>query len=110
VAWKVIVRGITVTSIAGYFSDLVVPFGFYFLLCAAELQMPRLRGWRTKAAVTFAVPAVAETCQFFGIPVLGSTFDPVDYLMYGAGALLAALVDVRVLPKHLPRWNDVPTS
>ena len=76
-----------------YFSDLILPFGGYFLLCAAEFKLLILRHWKPKLLISFLVPALAEIFQFFDIPVLGSTFDPLDYLMYGFGAISAAIID-----------------
>lgn len=95
-----------------YFSDLVIPFGFYFLcreelhLCATGLQMPILRRWEANWAIAFLAPSIAETCQYFGIPVLGSTFDPLDYVMYGIGAMLAVVVDTQVFFRIFDFWNE----
>lgn len=88
-----------------YFSDLVLPFGAYFLFCSSELSFPILKDWKVKTGFTFLLPAAAETCQYFGLPVLGSTFDPLDYLMYGAGALMAALVDVQLFTRIFKFWR-----
>jgi len=88
-----------------YFSDSVLPFGFYFLLCADEQWLPFIRRWQAKLALAFLAPSVAETCQYFGIAVLGSTFDPLDYLMYGLGALAAVLVDIQVFPRAFSFWS-----
>jgi hypothetical protein len=88
-----------------YFSDLVLPFGCYFLLCADELWMPILGRWEAKSASAFLIPSIAETCQYFGIPVLGSTFDPLDYLMYGIGAISAAVVDTQVFSRIFDFWT-----
>ena len=88
-----------------YFSDFILPFGCYFLLCASELYIPILRRWEAKFAIAFLIPSIAETCQYFGIPVLGSTFDPLDYFMYGIGALSAAVVDVQVFPQVFDFWT-----
>ena len=82
---------------SSYFSDLVMPFAAYFLLCASEARMPWYKPWQVKLALAIFVPAIAETAQYFGIPVLGSTFDPLDYCMYLVGATAAALVDVQVV-------------
>ena len=87
-----------------YFSDFIIPFGFYFLLCLYELHVPLLRRWETKFAIAFLLPFIAETCQYFGAPVLGSTFDPLDYLMYAIGALSAAVVDVQVFSRVFDFW------
>jgi hypothetical protein len=113
-----------------YFSDFILPFGFYFLLCASELQMPILRGWEpllplpeflsknksrlqmpilrrweAKLAIAFLIPSIAETCQYFGIPVLGATFDLLDYFMYGIGALSAVVVDTQVFSRVFDFWT-----
>jgi hypothetical protein len=88
-----------------YFSDVIIPFGFYFLLCLTEQHVPVLRHWEVKLAIAFLTPSIAETCQYFGIPVLGSTFDPLDYLMYGIGALSAAVVDVQVFSRVFDFWT-----
>lgn len=88
-----------------YFSDFILPLGFYFLLCASELQLPGLRRWETKLAIAFLMPAFAETCQYFKISILGSTFDPLDYLMYGAGAILAVVLDTQVFSRILNFWG-----
>ncbi len=87
-----------------YFSDLILPFGCYFLLCAAEINLPILRHWGSKLVISFLVPALDETFQFFDIPVLGSTFDPLDFLMYAFGAISAAIIDTRVFPRIFKFW------
>lgn len=88
-----------------YFSDFILPFGCYFLLCAAELQMPILRRLEVKLAIAFLMPSVAETCQYYGIPVLGSTFDLLDYFMYGIGAISAVIVDTQVFSRIFDFWT-----
>jgi hypothetical protein len=88
-----------------YFSDLILPFGCYFLLCMDEQKMPILRRWEAKFAIAFLVPSIAETCQYFGLPVLGPTFDPLDYFMYGIGAMSAAIVETQVFPRKFDFWT-----
>jgi hypothetical protein len=88
----------------GYFSDLVLPFGYYFLLSLNELHIPILRRWEVKSAIVFLMAAIAETCQYFGIPVLGATFDALDYLMYAIGAVSAAVVDTQVFSRVFDFW------
>ena len=92
-----------------YFSDFILPFTFYFLLCGLE-QIPLLRRWEAKFAIAFLIPSIAETCQYFGVPVLGSTFDPLDYLMYGLGALSAAIVDTQVFSRIFGFWSKEKTD
>jgi hypothetical protein len=43
--------------------------------------------------------------QYFGVYALASVFDPLDYLMYGIGVLLAAFVDRAILRCTLPGWD-----
>lgn len=88
-----------------FFSDLALPFGYYFLLRMVEPKVPVLRRWEAKAAVSILLPSIAETCQYFGIPVLGSTFDPLDYLMYAVGAFAAALLDRLVFSRVFDFWS-----
>lgn len=87
-----------------YFSDVVVPFGAYFLLCQAETRTPLLRDWRAKALAVLGVSSLAEVMQSFGVPMLGSTFDPLDFAMYGAGVALAVAADRMLLTPLLPGW------
>ena len=88
-----------------YFSDFIIPFGCYFLLYLSELHIPILRRWEVKFAIAFLIPSIAETCQYFGVPVLGSTFDPLDYFMYGIGALSAVVVDTQVFSRVFDFWT-----
>lgn len=89
---------------SSYFSDLVMPFGFYFLMCLNEPHWPLFRRWDTKAGAVFLMASTAETLQYLGVPLLGSTFDPLDYAMYAIGAISAAIVDVQVFSRTLAFW------
>ena len=72
-----------------YFSDFIIPFGFYFLLCANEFSTPILRHWAVKALLIFAGTTIAEIGQYFNVYAFGTTFDPADILMYGLGVMTA---------------------
>lgn len=87
-----------------YFSDIVVPFGMYFLLCLNDVYFLFLRDWRVKAVLVFSVASSTEVMQAFGVPLLGQTFDPLDFVMFGVGVLLAALVDRSLFDRHLRWW------
>jgi len=84
-----------------YFSDLILPFGFYFLLSINEASIPVLRQWYVKAGIIFSLATITEIGQLFGLYVLGVTFDPIDILMFGAGVLIAAFVDVKIFAPNL---------
>ena len=88
-----------------YFSDFILPFTCYFLLCMPAPNIPILRRWEVKFALAFLFPAIAETCQYFGIPVLVVTFDLLDYVMYGLGALTAVVVDTQVFARVFDFWT-----
>ena len=81
------------TLSASYFSDLALPFGFYFLLTLSEEKTEFLRKWWVKAGIVFLMATFAEVGQYFGLYILGWTFDGIDIVMYAAGVLLAAFVD-----------------
>ena len=89
-----------------YFSDFILPFGAYFLLSLQEITISVFRKWYVKASLIFALTTLAEICQFFGIEVLGVTFDPFDILMYGIGVSVAVLIDVKVFTKYLGFWAN----
>ncbi len=91
---------------SSYFSDIVIPFGYYFLLCLTESQWPFFSRWETKSASVFLLASAAETLQYFGVSVLGSTFDPLDYIMYGIGAISAAVVDTQVFARAFGFWTS----
>ena len=86
-----------------YFSDIVIPFGMYFLLFMADVHIRFLRDWRVKAMLVFGVASSTELMQAFGVPLLGRTFDPLDFVMFGAGVLLAILTDRFLFDRFLPR-------
>ena len=88
-----------------YFSDIVVPFGMYFLLCLNDERVRFLRDWRVKAMLVFGVASSTEVMQAFGVPLLGQTFDRLDFVMFGGGVLLAALMDRFLFDRLLPCWT-----
>jgi hypothetical protein len=79
-----------------YASDVLLPFTMYFVLCLSERRLAVLGDWRAKALMVLAAASGAEVLQGFGVPMLGRTFDPLDFVMYGLGVLGALVVD-RVL-------------
>ena len=89
-----------------YFSDLVMPFGFYFLLVNAESNIPFLRVWWIKAGGLFLLTLTAELLQYAGIYALGTVFDPLDIVMYASGILLALFSDRLIFPTVFPFWRN----
>jgi hypothetical protein len=101
-------RGPWPEFVNGYLLDILVPFAFYFLLILPET--PLLRFWPVKALLVFGAGACVEIAQFFGAPILGQTFDPLDFVMYGLGVGLAAFLDTMVFPRVFGFWAPKPGS
>jgi hypothetical protein len=95
----------TQTLYHSYFADIALPFGFYFLLSLSESRHTFLKPWSVKALAVFAVCTVSETLQFFGIFAFARVFDPLDFVMYGLGALAAAAVDRAVFARSFSFWE-----
>ena len=87
----------------GYLLDILVPLAFYFLLCLNEFYPLRL--WIVKGLLVFGVGSAVEIAQFFGVPIFGRTFDPVDFIMYGIGVILAVVLDTTVFPRIFEFWT-----
>jgi len=88
-----------------YFADVIIPFGFYFLLSLTQDKHSVFEKWQVKALSVFLLCAISETLQFFGIYALASVFDLFDFVMYGLGVLVAAFVDRVLFTKYLPFWD-----
>ena len=87
-----------------YASDVIVPFGIYFLLCMNDFHIIFLRKWFVKALIVFGIAAFTEIMQAFGFYVLGVTFDLLDILMFAIGVLLAVFFDKQIFERIIPYW------
>jgi hypothetical protein len=96
-------RGPRPAFVNGYSLDILVPSAFYFLLCPQEYSL--LRYWTVKAILIFGAASSVEIAQLFGVPILGRTFDPVDFIMYGLGVMLAVIVDTLVFSRVFEFWT-----
>ena len=88
-----------------YASDLMLPFGVYFLLCMNELKVRILRNWYVKAFICFGAMTFSELLQYFNIYFFGVTFDWLDILMYGIGTAAAVILDTQIFENSLPSWK-----
>jgi len=92
-----------------YASDILVPTAMYFVLILTTGHVRFLDTWRAKAGLVFAAASFTEILQACGVPILGRTFDPLDFVMFAVGGLLAAGLDQGILalntrkPRHGPR-------
>ena len=97
-------RGPYPEFVNGYLLDILLPFAVYLLMCPYDVFASFLRPWPVKASPVFAVAFSAEIAQYHGVRVFGSTYDPLDFAMYGVGILSAAFVDTRVFPRIFRFW------
>ena len=88
-----------------YASDIIIPFGVYFLLCINEIQIKILKPWYIKAGIVFCFATFSEILQRFDISFLGETFDVFDILAYAMGTLFAAIFEKMICNKYIPYWN-----
>lgn len=88
----------------GYLLDILIPFGLYFLLILLDISF--LQRWIIRFALIFGLASAIETAQALGIPIFGSTYDPLDFLMYALGALSAALMDQNIFRRVFTFWKE----
>lgn len=74
--------------VTGYLIDLVLPFAMVLLLGVGFAAVPVLCRPVHRVGIVFCIGVVVEGCQYLGIPLFGRTFDPLDLLVYAAGAAL----------------------
>jgi len=97
--------GFWLTVYLSYFSDLLIPFGIYFLLNIAADDFPLFRHWFAKAVFIVGFCTIAEFLQYFGIYALGITFDLFDIVMYCTGVALAVILDRLILKRIIHLWD-----
>lgn len=87
----------------GYLLDILIPFAWFFLLCLVDL--PILKRLVVRGLLVLFVASSVEIAQLFGVPIFGRTFDPLDFLAYGAGILMAAVLEFFVFEKFFDFWT-----
>ena len=90
-------RGPVPVFVNGYMIDILLPFAMVLVLGIANQSI--LRSGIARAGFVFAIGAITETLQYFGVPLFGRTFDWLDYLMYGIGIGLAVAFERAVLSR-----------
>lgn len=86
----------------GYLIDLLLPFSLVLLLGVGLERLPRLFRPVVRATAVFLFGAAVELLQYLGVPLFGSTFDPLDLLMYAVGACSAVAFERLVFPGGSP--------
>ncbi|MCG6950226.1 MAG: DUF2809 domain-containing protein [Acidobacteria bacterium] len=77
--------------VTGYLIDILLPFAMYLLL--GTVRVEALRHWWVRAWIVFAVGATSEMLQYFGLPIFGQTFDPLDFAAFAVGVLAGHVVE-----------------
>jgi len=88
----------------GYMIDILLPMTLFLLM--GLFQNRTIRSPFFRAGAVFGFGCFVEATQYFGHPIFGSTFDPLDILAYAGGVLLGALLDLILFPRVIPHWND----
>jgi len=75
------------------------------LLVLLEDKYKLIKKWYIKAGAVFVLCALSETLQYFGVYALARVFDPLDYVMYALGVILAIFVDRIIFKKMFSFWH-----
>ena len=87
----------------GYLIDILLPFACYFIMC--NIESSPINRWWIKSLLVFVFGCAVEISQYLHIPIFGKTFDPLDFMAYGAGVLSAAIVDTKLFPRIFAFWK-----
>ena len=74
--------------ITGYLIDILLPFSLVLLSGLGLEKVPVFKQLLVRSILVFSIGVTVEMLQFFGYDFLGSTFDPVDFFMYGLGVVI----------------------
>jgi hypothetical protein len=96
-------RGPLPVFVNGYMIDILLPFAMVLVL--GVVDQPLLRSDITRGILVFGTGAVTETLQYFGVPIFGQTFDPLDYGMFAIGVGLAVAFEKAVWSKVISSSN-----
>ncbi len=97
-------RGPFPVFVNGYLIDILLPMTLFLLMRLFQNKVIRSTAFR--ACAIFGFGCLVEASQYFGHPIFGSTFDPLDILAYAGGVLLGVLLDLVVFPRFIPHWSE----
>ena len=87
-------------------SGIALPFAMYLLLSSVRGRIALSRTARALAVLLLGV--AVEILQYFGVPLFGRTFDPLDFVMYAVGVVGGILLEMVVLsrldPQSASQW------
>jgi hypothetical protein len=88
----------------GYLIDILLPMTLFLLMSLFQNKIIRLPIFR--ACAVFGFGCFVEASQYFGYPIFGSTFDPLDILAYAGGVALGIWLDLTVFPRLILHWSN----
>ena len=88
----------------GYLIDILLPMMLFILMSLIPNKI--LRSPLFRACAIFGFGCFVEASQYFGRPLFGSTFDPLDLLAYAGGVLLGIFLDLVLFPRWIPGWSE----
>lgn len=97
-------RGPLPVFVNGYLIDILLPMVLFLLLSMVENRLIRSAIFR--ASAVFGFGCFVEVSQYFGYPIFGNVFDPLDILAYAGGVALGALLDLVIFPGFISNWNE----
>lgn len=93
-------NGIFKNFVRGYLIDLVLPMNLYLLLqISLRKKISVVKSRVIGAICTFSFGVFVEILQLLKIDFLGSTYDPLDMLMYAIGVIAGLIVDYTIIDK-----------
>lgn len=93
--------GICKRFVSGYLIDLILPMNLYLLLQISLRKKVSVVKSRVVGAIfTFSFGVIVEILQLLKIKFLGSTYDPLDIVMYGIGIMIGLLIDYTIIDKY----------
>lgn len=88
----------------GYMIDVLLPMTLFLLMGLIQNKIIRSAVFRACAVFGFGV--FVEASQYFGRPLFGSTFDPLDIAAYAGGVFLGIFLDLFLFPRLIPHWAE----
>lgn len=97
-------RGPFPAFVNGYLIDFLLPMVLFLL--SGMIEVKWIHSPLFRAAAVFLFGCFVEISQYFGYPLFGSTFDPLDILAYAGGVGLGIFLDLILFPRLILRWNN----
>jgi hypothetical protein len=97
-------QGLFPIFVNGYLIDVLLPMTLFLLM--GLFQNKIIRSLLFRACAIFGFGCFIEASQYFGRPIFGRTFDPLDILAYAVGVLFGMLLDLVMSPRVIPGWSE----